>query len=500
MANYVSKLTIDNVLALIRDTAAQTLCANLRNDLTTETTDRKSADTALGGRIDSEASALGGRIDSEASARESADTALSSRIDSETNARKNADTTINNRIDLLSVAVTPEMYGAKGDGTTDDTNAINQAIKYAKENNLYVTSLGKKYLITADITIDGAYVDFNNGTIVSNNFSLIVKNNGVLKNAILNSTTIISNDGNNTIQYITIKEWDGAAILIDGGFECFIDHIRLAGNKKTETIGIDIHASDCTVGFIYGYGAHTGIRIRGADNIIHDAHLWLNSNNLFDGSSFIEYNNTFNSFISCACDSYETMCNVTAGALQVSFIGCLWLNNNTLFKNKSFVLFKVPTNTIFANGDITCRLTGLSNNGSTIKINKPTNVLLTAIDGDFIDYTSLTGAQINSHLSTSSASVTSASKIVVENNKLYVSVAVRCDNNSEITIDLTGLYMSNVFSGAVYGTAVYNTANSNKAIDSVLAEIANGTITIKTPDILSYSGIDTAVFNFTLCR
>ena len=71
MPNYISKLSVDNVLALIRDTAAQTLCANLRNDLTAETGERKSADTALGGRIDEEASA-----------RKSADTALGNRIDS----------------------------------------------------------------------------------------------------------------------------------------------------------------------------------------------------------------------------------------------------------------------------------------------------------------------------------------------------------------------------------------------------------------------------------
>ena len=85
-------------------THAQSL-ETLDKSLTAETTDRKSADTALGTRIDNETQArtdadteLGTRIDNEAQARTDADTALGTRIDNEAKARTDADNELGTRI------------------------------------------------------------------------------------------------------------------------------------------------------------------------------------------------------------------------------------------------------------------------------------------------------------------------------------------------------------------------------------------------------------------
>ena len=45
---------------------------------------------------------------------------LNSSISSEVSARQTADTELQNKINLLTNYVTPEMFGAKGDGITDD--------------------------------------------------------------------------------------------------------------------------------------------------------------------------------------------------------------------------------------------------------------------------------------------------------------------------------------------------------------------------------------------
>ena len=78
----------------------------LGENLSTETTDRESADTALGTRIDDETqartdadNALGTRIDNEVQARTDADTALGTRIDNEVQSRTDADTALGTRID-----------------------------------------------------------------------------------------------------------------------------------------------------------------------------------------------------------------------------------------------------------------------------------------------------------------------------------------------------------------------------------------------------------------
>ena len=166
MPNYVSKLSVDNVLALVRDTAAQTLCANLRNDLTAETNARESADTALSGRLDAETNAreradtaLSGRIDAETNARESADTALSGRIDAETSARKSADNALEKRITETSKIITPEMFGAKGDGTTDDTTAMQNAINESSTNGKILLIPAKTYKCTELIGKDNMHIE-----------------------------------------------------------------------------------------------------------------------------------------------------------------------------------------------------------------------------------------------------------------------------------------------------------------------------------------------------
>lgn len=50
--------------------------------------------------------------------------------------------------------VTPEMFGAVGDGVTDDTNAIIERIKYPK----VVLTGGKKYLISKSIDLKNAFL------------------------------------------------------------------------------------------------------------------------------------------------------------------------------------------------------------------------------------------------------------------------------------------------------------------------------------------------------
>src|SRR5438552_10293527 len=72
--------------------------------------------------------------------------------------------------------VTPEDFGAKGDGTTDDTAAINNAIGAALASGYSVTFLHKTYKVTSQITID---VGTSTVNLQSDGFKIILADAGV---------------------------------------------------------------------------------------------------------------------------------------------------------------------------------------------------------------------------------------------------------------------------------------------------------------------------------
>ena len=60
---------------------------------------------------------------------------LNSSISSEVSARQGADTELQNKINLLTNYVTPEMFGAVGDGIKDDTESFRMALEYLNSIN-----------------------------------------------------------------------------------------------------------------------------------------------------------------------------------------------------------------------------------------------------------------------------------------------------------------------------------------------------------------------------
>ena len=106
------KINIDAVSYNVKDSTA-------RQQISDEITARKQADTQLSQKIGTETTE-----------RKQADTQLSQQINAETTARKQADTALSQQIEnLKAVSVkTVRDYGAKGDGTTNDTAAFTAAL------------------------------------------------------------------------------------------------------------------------------------------------------------------------------------------------------------------------------------------------------------------------------------------------------------------------------------------------------------------------------------
>lgn len=121
------------------------LSTALNEGLSAEKTARENAD-----------SQLQTAIDAEKTARKNADSQLQTAIGAEQTARENADNNLQNSIDQLQQDVknvldyaNVKSYGAKGDGTTDDTIAFSTAIASGKD--LFIPD--GEYIITGAINI-----------------------------------------------------------------------------------------------------------------------------------------------------------------------------------------------------------------------------------------------------------------------------------------------------------------------------------------------------------
>lgn len=112
---------------------------------------RENADTKLQTAINTEKTARENAIDEEQTARKNADNALSNAIAEEQTTRENAINDLKKSTVGLEVFTTPEMYGAKGDGSTDDTAAVQAAFNAATANKPII--LTGQYYCTDTITV-----------------------------------------------------------------------------------------------------------------------------------------------------------------------------------------------------------------------------------------------------------------------------------------------------------------------------------------------------------
>ena len=127
---------------------------------------------------------------------------------------------------ILAPFVTPEMFGAKGDGITDDTAALNISVKYGDFETLF----SKHYLITAPVlTADNRTIkglknsllirgadDFNLIELgANNNFSANIKGSDAASIISLNKNELYISKDNCKIHNCNISGGDNYVIFID---------------------------------------------------------------------------------------------------------------------------------------------------------------------------------------------------------------------------------------------------------------------------------------------
>ena len=197
--------------------------------------------------------------------------------------------------------VTPEMFGAIGDGIADDTNALQDCIDYAIENNIAMHLLNSKtYGISEGLRISGGWLD-------------MIKSTGVIKALIpitvtpmitITSPNIITDrseigkrynltfniDGNNStigiyghgmFEYIvseTLIRNTQVGIRMDSpGAEVIFTKCYIDGTAFNNSVGVINNASDNVYDQCYMYNCHTAFEVN-AFCELNQVHPWMDRN------------------------------------------------------------------------------------------------------------------------------------------------------------------------------------------------------------------------------
>lgn len=210
-------------------------------------------------------------------------------------------------LNLFIPYVTPEMFGAVGDGETDDTAHLIAA--FNNKDKLPVILRGTYKVSTLNIT---NAINISGGTIISDSTAMIY-NAHVRESKIKGVTFIatdvcleIQNSDHITIENCTFKNATNA-VRITGGVECkmlncYITCDEIGGSTG---VGLFINSSDGEYSNINIVDYKTGVSLAGY-NVLNTIHPWTWSKKVMLNSVAFHCRQGCRSVITnCYCDSFE---------------------------------------------------------------------------------------------------------------------------------------------------------------------------------------------------
>ena len=309
-------------------------------------------------------------------------------ISNESNTRQQAISEVQQNLSTMKI-VTPQMYGAKGDGVTNDRPAIELCLS---ENKAVYFPAGK-YLIDKEITINDQYIigAGKNTCFTRTNGGQIFIVNGISKISNLSiafefetrpesgfAITLESTYDSNTLSDIFIENCYGGVLLHDLS-GTYINNLTIENSyynaleleKVNDVYLSNIIFSNVGIGNNFGTGLTfrdyvqaiemNNVNIIGFCNtiaIVHTGSNFVTSNSAsycvfnncyFDGSlnEFrLIYCNGFK-FSNCWFSNRASGCSVGIYAYNTNFTNCQFRNND----NNGFIVFAGSKNTFFTNCD-----------------------------------------------------------------------------------------------------------------------------------------------------
>lgn len=255
--------------------------------------------------------------------------------------------------------LTPEMFGAKGDGVTDDTAALQAAFDAATTSKKTLYSFGVTYYVTKTIHITSpmrcefgysfikcpldmqdAVIDYV-GKGYPSSFNAICFN-GNNTSATMIRVTNSQNTFITNVYSIQCKNF----IDVVSGYEVTLSKALLFNIDGTiGNVAIKQQSWDCHFSEIYAVNYLTTFDMIGGNNRISYCHCWNTSSESWNNTRFAHIKESYNIFSACTSDTFDISFDVEQGKLL--FVYDILTYHNT---KKECVLFAGDSNGVYVNG------------------------------------------------------------------------------------------------------------------------------------------------------
>lgn len=240
---------------------------------------------------------------------------------------------------ITTWCVTPESFGAVGDGVTDDTEALKKAINHAIKTNkeLKPISSDKTYLVTEKLVINGTIkINFQNACIKASHAGHVIEVyvssdgttgiDGYIRNIVINCNNIsdsglyIRSSHRWNYNNITIKNAVSIALYTNACQDCRFNNIYIfdTTDRGVRVDGTDVYFTDVNI-----IGFKTAIENMNGGNIFTRIHAWNKSN--LANTTFVKTKG--DAIYSNCCADTVALCYDIDGGVKTIINGGLFVCN-----------------------------------------------------------------------------------------------------------------------------------------------------------------------------
>lgn len=238
---------------------------------------------------------------------------------------------------IINNEVTPQLFGAYGDGIHDDIINLQKTVDYCETNKIKMVSQGEKiYKISITLNIDTLLANLSNATLKSdNNINLITINStnyyGQLEQIKFDCTNVnsgiyIQNGRKKTFKDLIFENINNYGFYYNAGYEVLLTDSHFKANGSGGTVGIYCNSSDSKFENIVMIDCQKAIVNKGL-NYFNFIHAWILTKAIVQNSIFVDLKANRSYYNQCYSDTYGITFNCDGGVFVANQLE-VFLNDN----------------------------------------------------------------------------------------------------------------------------------------------------------------------------